>query len=463
MYSTNDFRAYRDLSHSGVLGMKWHKRRYQNYDGSLTPLGRIHYGVGEGRRTGGTSEPTKAQKAIENDAADYKTQKEKIKAVTEDCWSPELMDYRAYRNGTDKKLVERANAAADLGLKAIDKLRGPNYIDWDDYKENPRGERQWFLFEDQTIGHAMVADLVNQGYSANQVSKMIDIVEKNWDYDLVYDNDRIDKENSRVAMFEIREGNWNNELKSLAKACEEIKNETGNPGIRTTGRAVGLSKDELALEDYKKTFGKTAWEEVNDRDKRAREAAKLEDKINRLQKKKPTDKRIDKLTELSNLRDLKISDLSDDEIEYARRKYVDDINSLKVMATGFSLGGPVGSAVANLGYKYIHSLTAEGKKTKELEKSVREEHIKIAKDKQKRFDPIYQNPDGSLTREGKKAIKEPSKSNQNKTSVMSTQEKQRAYNSLMKKLSRSDYDGEKLPPLTPEEFKMYMEVIGSRK
>lgn len=32
------------LSHSGILGMKWGRRRYQNEDGSLTPEGRIRYG-----------------------------------------------------------------------------------------------------------------------------------------------------------------------------------------------------------------------------------------------------------------------------------------------------------------------------------------------------------------------------------------------------------------------------------
>lgn len=38
------------LEHTGVKGMKWGERRYQNRDGSLTPLGREHYGVGPARK-----------------------------------------------------------------------------------------------------------------------------------------------------------------------------------------------------------------------------------------------------------------------------------------------------------------------------------------------------------------------------------------------------------------------------
>ena len=38
------------LVHYGVKGQKWGVRQYQNLDGSLTPLGREHYGVGQGRK-----------------------------------------------------------------------------------------------------------------------------------------------------------------------------------------------------------------------------------------------------------------------------------------------------------------------------------------------------------------------------------------------------------------------------
>lgn len=38
------------LEHSGVKGMHWYERRYQYPDGRLTPLGRLHYGIGQRRK-----------------------------------------------------------------------------------------------------------------------------------------------------------------------------------------------------------------------------------------------------------------------------------------------------------------------------------------------------------------------------------------------------------------------------
>lgn len=41
-----------ELNHYGIHGQKWRVRRYQEYDGSLTPAGRTHYGVGPAREGG---------------------------------------------------------------------------------------------------------------------------------------------------------------------------------------------------------------------------------------------------------------------------------------------------------------------------------------------------------------------------------------------------------------------------
>lgn len=61
------------LAHHGTKGQKWGVRNYQNSDGSLTPLGRIHYGVGEARKKL-SSKTDQAKEAV----------KKKIKPSTED-------------------------------------------------------------------------------------------------------------------------------------------------------------------------------------------------------------------------------------------------------------------------------------------------------------------------------------------------------------------------------------------
>ena len=47
----NEIDIENELKHWGILGMKWGIRNYQNPDGSLTPLGRIRYGVNTKSKT----------------------------------------------------------------------------------------------------------------------------------------------------------------------------------------------------------------------------------------------------------------------------------------------------------------------------------------------------------------------------------------------------------------------------
>lgn len=51
------------LEHSGVTGMHWGQRRYQNPDGSLTALGRIHYGIGKRREARAAAKKTKVMQS----------------------------------------------------------------------------------------------------------------------------------------------------------------------------------------------------------------------------------------------------------------------------------------------------------------------------------------------------------------------------------------------------------------
>lgn len=51
------------LEHSGVMGMHWGQRRYQNKDGSLTTLGRIHYGIGQRRAARAEAKKTKVMQS----------------------------------------------------------------------------------------------------------------------------------------------------------------------------------------------------------------------------------------------------------------------------------------------------------------------------------------------------------------------------------------------------------------
>lgn len=39
------------IAHHGIKGQRWGDRRWQNDDGSLTPAGRLHYGIGKARES----------------------------------------------------------------------------------------------------------------------------------------------------------------------------------------------------------------------------------------------------------------------------------------------------------------------------------------------------------------------------------------------------------------------------
>lgn len=97
------------LKHHQVLGAKWHKRRYQNYDGSLTEEGRIHYGVGPARDKKAEKEKVKKEKEEAKEAKKAAKKEAKIEAKEmKKNHGQKIADYRKMTEEEVKQSKEKA-------------------------------------------------------------------------------------------------------------------------------------------------------------------------------------------------------------------------------------------------------------------------------------------------------------------------------------------------------------------
>lgn len=88
----------------------------------------------------------------------------------------DMLDENAYwdeyrKNPKGFKWTGRLKAAADTGLKAAAKC---GWDAFDSKKGITDDDRFWFVCEDQTIGLATIADLVNRNVPKNQIFKLIE-------------------------------------------------------------------------------------------------------------------------------------------------------------------------------------------------------------------------------------------------------------------------------------------------
>lgn len=109
---------------------------------------------------------------------------------------------------------------------------------------------------------------------------------------------------------------------------------------------------------------------INKRISNAQKAAGLEKRIDKLERKTQTESRQAKIDKLTARRNVKISDLSEDEIELGR-KYLQREELLNTTSlAGMIIAGTPGMLVANLGASVVYGLSKEGKATNELAKQV---------------------------------------------------------------------------------------------
>lgn len=96
-----------DIIHYGTKGQEWGNRKYQYEDGSLTPLGRIHYGVGEARE----KSKIKIREMKAKAKAEAKVAKAKAKAEA-DIIKAKAQAYKTKKDADEE--TERQRIKADV-------------------------------------------------------------------------------------------------------------------------------------------------------------------------------------------------------------------------------------------------------------------------------------------------------------------------------------------------------------
>lgn len=108
-----------ELYHHGTKGQKWGVRRYQNPDGSLTPLGRIRYGTPENFRKSYIK--SKSKKATRSTKSDNKPSRD-IKNMSDE-------DLKALKDrlSLEKDVVELQKKLTEIPEK--EKSKGQQFVE----------------------------------------------------------------------------------------------------------------------------------------------------------------------------------------------------------------------------------------------------------------------------------------------------------------------------------------------
>ena len=144
---------YYYLEHSGRKGMKWGQRLYQNKDGSLTPLGRIHYA--KKKREANAKRKASLEKARSEKAkkAAYEAKKQK---VLKSGSAEDILKYKG--DLTDQ---EMRDAITRLGLeRQLNQLQPPKH---------PKAKAVFDVVVDKVIlpaGKEVLSKQLNKGVDA---------------------------------------------------------------------------------------------------------------------------------------------------------------------------------------------------------------------------------------------------------------------------------------------------------
>ena len=128
-----------ELTHWGISGMKWGRRRFQNPDGTLTPEGRERYGVGAARDAGKQPEMKKPPKTV-SEMSDQELKSRIDRLNMEKTYAQLTSEANERKRGPVRKAISKALTNLGdrvMGLavdKVMDRLRNGEKFDIDDWK-----------------------------------------------------------------------------------------------------------------------------------------------------------------------------------------------------------------------------------------------------------------------------------------------------------------------------------------
>lgn len=224
-----DYLEYKNyLAHHGIEGQKWGRRRFQNEDGSLTPEGRAHYGVGEAENRGPSNTQGSYTSKSSSSSAIQKVPEEVYGEGGKKKMSPE----------TKKKILIGAGitagvlAATGVTVYAVKNGKAKNLVD--NSLESLSGEK--------------LDEVVNKSTDENGTISL-DKYKK--------EKSKAIKENAEKAAEKVAEKVTNNSDGAAKKGFEKIAGEAAqNAKDRIEGYGAGKAK-----QDAKK---KSTWQKFTD-------------------------------------------------------------------------------------------------------------------------------------------------------------------------------------------------------
>lgn len=155
------------LAHHGVKGQKHGVRQWQNPDGSLTPAGRIHYGVGEARKAAGSAAKTvgKAARSV------GKAIRKKVKPTNAELNAQIRKEKSKILNKQKKEELKRLKKTGQIEDPKEKRIGHKKYADMTDQEVTDRIKRLKNEAELATLemsrnmgpGKRMVAEALSKG------------------------------------------------------------------------------------------------------------------------------------------------------------------------------------------------------------------------------------------------------------------------------------------------------------